>query len=216
MSYSDFLSHQDAESLFAKLDYRLREGVHIQNNAKQGAYYHFIVANEGSLRAYYRQFFKLHLTDGGEQDDRYFYLEFNDGERGAVDYAHRHFLKPEHVITGLLLFKLALIDGHVELDTTQKFQTLLRTEYEEIRPHLNHLFAKLRTASSSQTADERIDAVLEETVKEFDKLGWILTFEDGTFEIQPSIYRLQKLYSDSINDLDTLIKRYAQTSPTQP
>ena len=216
MNPANFMSDPEAEELFAKLDYLLREGVHIQENRKQEAYFRFIVKNTESLEAYYRQFFNLHLTRAGDAEGQYYFLEFNNQARGPIDADHRDFLRPEHVIVGFLLFRLAISEGRVELDTIEKFQRILRAECEDIRPHLNRIFTKLRTTGSNQTTDERIDAAVEEAVRAFEKLGWLLTSDDGTFEIQSSFFRLQNLYHDYINDVDNLIRSHAAKESKTP
>ncbi len=192
MSQPTFLAAPGAERLFARLDYMLREGVHIQSNDEQQDYLEFIVANEISLTDYYARFFMLYLQYSGELSKRYYYLEFNNGERGPVGDRHRNFLKAEYVIVGLLLYKLLFNDGHFELNSVAKFQSMLRLDYENLRADVNRLLARMRTAGSSQIGDERIDDVISDAMKEFGRLGWLRFYSDDSFEAQPSIERLGK------------------------
>lgn len=210
MSTTTFLEDPRSERFFAKLDYMLREGVHVQRNDEQEDYFDFIVAHESSLREYYSKFLKLYLEHGGEMSDRYYYLEFNNGDRGPVDERHRHSLKQEYVIVGLLLYKLLFNDGHFELNSVRKFQELLRLNYETLRVNINRLLAKLRADNNSETGDNRIDEVIASAMKEFEKLGWVLFYDDDSFEPQPSFQRLSKLYADTIHNLDEIMKNQSE------
>ena len=62
MKSLDFFKHTDAPELFAKLDYALKDGVHIQKTPSQAVFFEFIVENEDSLNDYYQQFSESFLN----------------------------------------------------------------------------------------------------------------------------------------------------------
>src|SRR5437016_3268566 len=116
----DFLAKPEAGSLFGKLDYLLKDGVHFQNTEDQFDYFNFIQENEKSLALYYQKFFGVNLEKGGEDTERYFYLDFNSQNRGSIDQDHRYFMKSEFVIIGFLIYKIIFIDKNFELNSIKK------------------------------------------------------------------------------------------------
>ena len=202
----DFLHHRDAPDLFGPLDFQLKDGIHFQQITKQQAYYNFILENQESLAVYYRDFFDLELTSGGEGMDSYYFLEFNGSNRGAVDADHREFMKNEFVIVGFLLYKIIFIDKNIELSSVKALQTMIRKDYEELKPDLYRLFAKAKKENPSQMNDEKVDEIIRYALNQFSKIGWI-TLDDDTFDINPSFHRLNKIYADYINDIDNMIRK---------
>ncbi|MFL0063708.1 condensin complex protein MksE, partial [Tenacibaculum maritimum] len=90
ITISDFLFDKNAKEIFANLDYLLKDGMHFQKQGKQVKYFKFIDENFTSLRLYYRDFFNVELTEGGEKPRNYFYLDFYGNKRGNISPKHRY------------------------------------------------------------------------------------------------------------------------------
>lgn len=202
-----FFDDPAALELFAKLDYQLKDGMHFQQWKQQRPYFDFIQKHEHSLKAYYEQYFAVRLEYGGEGPQRYYYLDFNPGDRGRIDGDHRYFLKPEYVILGLLIYKIIYIDRNVELNSVRQLQNMIRTDYEEFRDDLYRVIAKLRKTTPGQLGNGKIDDVVADTLREFKKLGWV-DLDGDYFDSLPAFFRLQKLYSEQINRIDELLKSH--------
>lgn len=200
-----FYLDPDAEELIGKLDLHLKDGMHFQEREHQYAQYYFIKKNYSSLEQYYRKYHKLVLSYGGEGSDRYYYLEFNGSDRGSIDGDHRYFLRPEFVIIGFLIYKIIFIDRNLELTSVSRLQSMILTDYEELMEDIYRLLAKLRKANTTTFGNEKVRDIVLDALKEFKKLGWVIMNEDF-FDIMPSFSRLQKVYSDYINNLEDLLK----------
>ena len=76
-----FLQNKKVKSIFAKLDYTLRNGIHIQREYPKNAHlYRFLndSGNYDSLKDYYKDFFNLNLIKEGSDFNNYYYLNLND------------------------------------------------------------------------------------------------------------------------------------------
>lgn len=202
----DFLYHRDATEIFGPLDFQLKDGIHFQQKDGQFAYFNFIQENEESLSAYYNDFFGVELSSGGDGQDRYYYLEFNGVSRGSIDAEHRAFMKNDNVIVGLFIYKIIFIDKNLELASLKTLQNMIRKDYEELKPDLYRLLARARKDAPSQMNDEKLDDIVRSAIIQFSKIGW-MTLQDDTFDVHPSFHRLNKLYADYINNIDSTIKQ---------
>ncbi len=200
-----FLEDPDAPELFAKIDYQLKDGLHFQDREHQQHHFLFIRRHEDSLRHYYQTFFGVNLSYGGEGSDRYYFLDFNPTDRGAIDGDHRYFLRPEYVIIGFMIYKIIFIDGNFELTSVKKLQATIRTDYEELKDDIYRLLAKLRKTNATTLSSEKVDEIVHEALKEFRKLGWVVMEEDY-FDVMPSFNRLNKVYGDYINNFEEMVK----------
>lgn len=200
-----FLENPDAAELFAKIDYQLKDGFHFQDRGNQRPYFFFIEQNEASLSAYYDKFFGVILSHGGQGMDRYYYLDFNGTDRGGIDGDHRYFMKAEYVIVGFLIYKIIYIDRYFDLNSIKKLQATIKTDYEELTKDIYRLLAKLRKTNPTTFGGGKLDDVIEDALREFKKLGWVVMEEDF-FDVMPSFQRLNKVYSDYINNVEQMIK----------
>lgn len=205
----DFLDKQEAGLLFGKLDYMLKDGVHFQNTEDQFDYFNFIQENEKSINLYYQRFFGVNLEKGGEDTERYYYLDFNSQNRGSIDQDHRYFLKSEFVIIGFLIHKIIFIDGNIELTSIKKLQETIKRDYEDMKPAIYRLLAKSRKEVVSPDSDKKIDDLVEDALKEFRKIGWVKIDKDF-FDVMASFQRLNNIYGDVIADIDNWINQFKE------
>jgi hypothetical protein len=205
----NFLVHDNAQEQFAKLDYNLKNGTHIQDKNHQKLLYRFIVENYDPLKYYYLDFFKLTLNYSGEEPNKYYFLEFQPEIREGVPQRNRLHLKPEYVIIAFLLYKIVYVDGNVELSSVKEFQRIVRNDYEDLKPDLVRLFAKVKELKSSDMTDTRIDQIIESAIEEYALLGWLARDEDY-FDLWPSFQRIYTLYSPEIESLFQTIKQSNQ------
>jgi hypothetical protein len=200
-----FLADTEAENYFARVDYALKNGRHIQQWKEQAYWFRFIANNEESIKQYYRTYFGVRLEHGGEANDKYYYLDFMPDSRGNIPVDNRHFLQNEYVIVGFMLYKAVFIDGYVELTSVKAFQRMLRQDYEEFKEGLFRVLAKAKNLKITEMTERKMDAVVANAMKAFEKIGWIELQEDS-FEVLSSFQRLPKLYADYINNIDEWIK----------
>ncbi|TDY11500.1 condensin complex protein MksE [Meridianimaribacter flavus] len=206
VSIDSFLNNSDTVELFAKIDYKLKDGVHIQQQGKQTALYNYIVENEESLKLYYKQLFKVELSSGGEFPDKYYYLDFNDpNSRGNIVSDHRHYLKNEHIIIGFIIYEIINIQKEVDLHSISELKKKIRIDYEDIKPGLYRLIAKSQNKSPGKLNDEAIDREVKSALTEFKKIGWV-KINDDEFELLPAFDRLIKFYENEILNIDEILK----------
>ncbi|WP_394348412.1 condensin complex protein MksE [Algibacter pacificus] len=210
-SYS-FLYNKKAKNTFAKLDYALRSGIHIQREYPLNAnLYRFLSESENyeSLKDYYKNFFNLNLIKEGNDFDNYYYLNFNEDGKGNVPSDNRDYLKSEYIIIGMLFLKMYKLDGNIELDSVSEFTTLLYEEYEEQKNALRKLINDNSSDKSTDLGDQRFETVIMKSFEKFGDLGWLIwerEDEKDKFKIMPSFERLRIYYQPQIETIDDLIK----------
>jgi len=203
-----FFEDPDAIDLFAKIDFQLKDGLHFQDREHQHQFFLFIKKHEQSLNLFYQKYYGVNLNYGGEGSDRYYFLDFNPSDRGEIDGDHRYFLKPEYVIIGFMIYKIIYIDRNFDLTSIKKLQSTILTDYEELRDDIYRLLAKLRRSNATSLATTKVGDIVLDALKEFKKLGWVIMDEDF-FDVMPSFTRLNKVYSDYINNFEELVKSQA-------
>ena len=200
-----FFKHPEARDLFAKIDYTLKDGVHIQNSIHQANLFRFIEENEESLKDFYEEFYGVYLEHGGETINKYYYLEFGYNTRGNIPLEHRYFFPNEYVIVAFMAYKIIFIDGYVDLSSVSKLQKIIRHDYEDLKPGLYRALAKVKREKTTKINDENVDKVVLDAFKEFAKIGWI-TLDEDLFDTLPAFERITKIYSDYINNLEDWLK----------
>ncbi|OJU74606.1 MAG: hypothetical protein BGO09_04610 [Bacteroidetes bacterium 47-18] len=202
---TSFLATSEAKELFARIDYALKNGVHIQRWQQQEAMFRFLERHFQSMKLYYHDFFGIPLEEAGETVNKYYYVDFLPGSRGNIPVENRHFLANEYVIVGFMLYKIVFIDGYIELDSLPALQRMIRQDYEDIKPGIYRTLAKARKVNTTEMDDQKVNDVVEKALREFSKIGWI-TLEGQNFDILPSFQRLPKIYGDYINHPETWLK----------
>lgn len=207
-----FLNNKKAKSIFAKLDYTLRSGIHIQREYPLNVnLYRFLneAENYESLKDYYKDFFNLNLIKEGSDFNNYYYLNFNEDGKGKVPSDNRDYLKSEYIIIGMLFLKMYKLDGNIELDSVSEFTTLLYEEYEEQKNALRKLINDNSSDKSTDLSDQRFETVITKSFEKFGDLGWLMwerEDEKDKFKVMPSFERLRINYQPQIETIDDLIK----------
>lgn len=205
-----FLETNEAKQFFADADYYLKNGMHIQRGfPKPEGIFMFIYNFSSQLQKYYKDFFDVHLTSGGEEWNRYYYIDFNEGDRGNISVENRKYLQTEYLIIGYLLISICKIDAHIEIDTVNDFKRILRQEYDEYKEGLYGLFANVKGEKDSEYTDEKVNNIIDNAFWEFSKLGWIDLNKESRneFKIMPSIERLRKMQEAQIQNIEDIIKQ---------
>ena len=207
-----FINNKKAKSIFAKLDYTLRNGTHIQREYPLNANLHrFLNESENyeSLKNYYKDFFNLNLIKEGTDFNNYYYLNFNEDGTGNVPSDNRDYLKSEYIMIGMLFLKMFKLDGNIELDSVSEFTTLLYEEYEEQKNALRKLINDNSSDKSTDLSDQRFETVITKSFEKFADLGWLKwerEDEKDKFKIMPSFERLRINYQPQIETIEDLIK----------
>lgn len=202
----DFLDCNQGKELFALLDYALKDGVHIQNYGKQKDLFLYLCRYYPTLKTYYNNFWGLELEDGGTESERYFYLQVNADKKNRIPQNHKHVLSKEHIIIGLLLYKVYYIDCNLELNSLKKFQKKIRVEYLDLKPGIVRVLAKAKRERATKLNDDKVDSIIKSAFEEFRKMCWISMENDDTFEMLPSFHRLTKEFATTINSIDDILK----------
>ncbi len=205
-----FLTDKKADQVFAKIDYMLRSGVHIQHDYPlPGELFRFIERNYKSLKLYYEEIYKVVLDKSGSEFNTYYFINFEEGSRGNIPSDQREYLKTEHIIIGILFFKLFKLDGNIELDRVSDFMNLLFSEYEDEREALQKLIADTMNDKSSDLNEDKIGGVIRKAFEKFNELGWIAwddELDKDRFRYMPSFERLRLLYQPQILGINELLK----------
>lgn len=207
-----FMSDKVAKNTFAKLDYLLKSGMHIQRNfPKPVSLYAFLDKHFISLQAYYDDFFDMLLKKEGEEWDTYFYIDFHEGSRGKIptDNQYRKYLKSEYILIGLIFFKIYKIDGNIELSKISDFINVLYQEYDELLNKMQRVVSSIESDADSDMNEEKLRILVYKAFTEFEQLGWIArdVNDSDYFIYQPSFERLRKIYYPQIETIDDIIKR---------
>ena len=207
-----FLYNKRAKSIFAKIDYTLRNGIHIQREyPKNVNLYRFLsdTDNYESLKNYYEDFYNLILVKEGSDFNSYYYLNLNDDGTSNVPSDNRDYLRSEYIIIGMLFLKMYKLDGNIELDTVTEFTSLLYEEYEEQKNALRKLINDNSSDKSTDLGDKRFENVIAKSFEKFGDLGWLMWDKEddkNKFKVMPSFERLRIIYQPQIETIDDLIK----------
>lgn len=207
-----FMSDRAAKSTFAKLDYLLKSGMHIQRDfPKPVSLYTFLDKHFRSLQAYYYDFFEMLLKKEGEEWNTYFYIDFNEGSRGKIPTGnqYRDYLKPAYILIGLIFFKIYKLDGNIELAKISDFINLLYQEYDELLNKMQRVISSIESDADSDMNEEKLRNLVYKAFAEFEQLGWIARDSNDSdyFTYQPSFERLRRIYYPQIETIDEIIKR---------
>ncbi|HCO19981.1 MAG TPA: hypothetical protein DIT47_02495 [Flavobacteriaceae bacterium] len=201
VTVSDFLYAENAKEFFAEIDYLLKDGMHFQKQGNQIRYFNFIDKNIDSLKLYYQDFFDVELSEGGENPNNYFFLDFYGNSRGNISPRHREILKSEYIIIGFIIYKIIYIDKEIDLGSVQKLKEKIRIEYEDYKPGIYRLIAKSKNITPGNFNDKTIDTTIQSALEEFRKIGWIELSKDE-FGLLPAFDRLIKIYEEYILNID--------------
>ncbi|MDB4922903.1 hypothetical protein [Mucilaginibacter sp.] len=205
-----FLQDKQARKVFAKLDYALKSGMHIQRNyPSPEALYRFLENHFEGLCAYYADLFDVLLVRSDESLDNYYYIDFAEGSRGNLPAYNRDYLKTEHILVGILLFKVYKLDANIELDRITDFIQLLYQEYDELVHKIQWLLNKILPDANSDFSEDRFSDMVHKAFAEFESLGWVSREEEDRdrFSYQPSFERLRRMYYPQIQAIDELLKK---------
>lgn len=202
---TSFFADPEAKVLFAKIDYALKNGIHIQRWQQQEELFRFLEKHFKSMKLYYQDYFGVALEAAGETTNKYYYLEFLPGDRGNIPVENRHFLANECIIVGFLLYKIVFIDGNIEMNSVSALQRSIRQDYEDIKPGIYRALAKAKKINTTEMDDTKVNDIVEKALREFFKIGWI-ELEEQHFDVLPSFQRLPKIYGDYINHPESWLK----------
>ena len=202
-----FLGSHHSQQVFSKLDYALKDGIHIQRQGSDPELYAYLEKYADGLQAYYRGLFKVPLGKRGEDDQQYYYLDYHSAKQSGIPENHRRQIKNEYIIIGLIMYKIIYFDGNLELNSVSELKKKIRLDYEEYEDGLLRLIAKSSEKAKLQADDVEIDRVVDSALNQFAHLGWMKRSDDY-FEPLASFQRLLYVYEDVIRDIDQIISRY--------
>lgn len=211
----EFFSYPETKEFFAKVDYYLKNNVHIQRQTKPTGIFQYLRKAYPSLKRYYNDWFELPLTYDGQGDFQYFFIDFEKdihGKyiRGNIPPANRRYLKDAYLLIAFLMLNIYDLDGLAEdRHTLSGFLRIIREQYENYQTNLVRLLAKNDSEFVTDVDYNTITGIVRAALDEFDALGWI-SFDSDTdeFELLPSSHRLFLLYDKQIRNIEEIIRNY--------
>lgn len=202
-----FLESDHSQQVFSKLDYALKDGIHIQRQGSDPELYAYLKKYEDSLQKYYRNLFGVRLEKRGEDDQLYYYLDYHSVDQSSIPENHKRQVKNEYIIIGLIVYKIIYFAGNLELSSVSELKKKIALDYEEYENGLLRLIAKSSEKAKLQADDVEIDNMVDSALNQFVRLGWMERNGDY-FEPLPSFQRLLYVYEDVIQNIDQIIARY--------
>ncbi|MEQ3656536.1 MAG: hypothetical protein ABNH00_11785 [Dokdonia sp.] len=203
-----FLLNDDSEAVFSKLDYLLKDGVHLQKFGSQVGFFEYLEKYSKELRNYYQILFGVTLEWKGEGLGKYYYLDYHSKERSKLPEAHKTTFKNDVLIIGFIIYKVIFFDGNIELNSIALLKKKITLDYEEYEEGLLRLIAKSTDGGGKLSEDDvQIDKVVDRTLSQFKKIGWV-ELKGDYLETLPSIHRLLYVYEDVIRDMKNIITKY--------
>lgn len=207
-----FFSFPETKEYFAKVDYYLKNNVHIQKQTRPTGIFQYVRKAYPSLKDYYRDLFEFTLTCDGQGDFEYFFVDFEQDEngkyrRGNIPLLNRRYLKDAYLIIGFLMLNIYDLDGQVEeRHTLDGFLRIIREQYENYHVNLVRLLTKNDSEFVTDADYNTITAIVRSALEEFYTLGWIyFDSENGEFGLLPSSRRLFLLYEKEIRNIEEII-----------
>ncbi|MDQ3099903.1 MAG: hypothetical protein M3R08_00830 [Bacteroidota bacterium] len=202
-----FLASPHSQQVFSRLDYALKDGMHIQRQSSDPELYAYLEKYVSSLQPYYRNLFGVTLEKRGEDDQRYYYLDYKSAEQSGIPQNHKRQVKNEYIIIGLIVYKIIYFDSNLELDSVTELKRKITLDYEEYEGGLLRLIAKSSENAKLQADDMDIDSMVDSALNQFVRLGWMERNGDH-FEPLASFQRLLYVYEDVIKNIDQIVARY--------
>ncbi len=200
-----FLAKESSQKYFAETDFALKQGKHIQNIDIDKYIYTYIESYFDELKLYYQFLFVMVLKEDFFDTHKFYYLDFEEEGYGKFSNKRTKTINDRYLLIGILLLNL-YNEKHFEVKRTDWNEiSEIITEKEKKDLWLKLLFPDVR---NSQTGTEwkRVRNIFNNTIDEFAELGWvkIINKQNLEFEINPSIYRIVKLYPTEIENINLL------------
>ena len=169
-------------------------------------------------RAFYKNLYRLDLVRDIYDNQVYYYLDFFDGSKGRLGDQSRHrALTAMQTITGLMLLDIyyqRYFDAHKVVQWAELRKHIEEGEHKENYQRI--LFNAVRP-SYTETEWQGAEKRFKDAIVSFDKLGWVkrqsVMGEELVFEIMPAIHRLEKLYSEEIENFESFAANLKNEDP---
>lgn len=204
-----FLDSTDAMRYFADADIALKQGRHIQNFGSDTQIFYFIDEYfDKGLKDYYENFWWMTLIKDSNDNENFYYLDFQEGNRGKFGKDNRFKeLEGEKIIFAILLLNLynEKFFEEKEFSWDELEQIFKESENKTLWKKL--LFGKNKE-NYTPTEEKNMKEKVKRILADFEKLGWIVVKNEDEmqFEMLPSIARISRLYADVINNIESIEK----------
>ncbi|HEY8402026.1 MAG TPA: chromosome partition protein MukE [Cytophagaceae bacterium] len=205
-----FLMHERSVKYFARLDFALKQGRHIQNVDPDRLLYSYCDDYYKHLQYYYEHLYDVLLEVGVSDMGKYYYLDFKEEGRGKFAGDQRvEPLDEISVIIGILLLNLHN-ESVIRKDNIYSIEEVMDYIFnKEIKDNLLRLLTKADETTYYGKDNVDLKAKLRYSLNKFDRLGWVKWIdrsEHMTFEILPSLERLYLMYKYEIEHIDDFLK----------
>jgi len=211
VSSFDFLSKDEVSSNFADVNTALLQGRHIQNDEIR--LFNVIDSYRKEFQFYYETLYLLPLKRDKKNNVFYYYLDFQENNKGKLYHNDRHqYLTELETIMSLMV---------INMYYAKFFNVLKEIRWEDIEKEIKSgenkiLYQKLlfKEVKSGGYTDEQWKDVkkdLRRSLIKLEKLGWVKRLSKGHydihFRIRESIQRLESLYQEELIDFDSFAEK---------
>jgi hypothetical protein len=203
----DFLSNEEVSSNFADVNIALLQGTHIQSDDFK--LYSVLDSYRKEFQFYYNTLYQLPLKRDKKNDVFYYYLDFQDTDKGKLSKSERH-----HYLTELETIMALMV---INMYYASFFNVIKEIHWKDIEKEIKEgenkkLYQKLlfKEIKSGGYTDEQWNDVkkdIRRSIIKLEKLGWIKRLSKGYydihFQIRESIHRLENLYQNELTNFET-------------
>lgn len=201
----DFLEDEIMQNHFAELSSELLQSRHIQKIDNR---LYSILHNQNdfsNLCKYFETLHKATIKRKEKNREFFYYLDALENSKGIINSTFVTPLTDSLVIMGitlLIMFNDLSFDLEKIITREDIINKLFEGENQDDFQRI--LFGKARESVNKQRDWSGLEKKFKRWFREFERIGWLTkmgTENDFCYRINVSIYRLEELYSDEINNL---------------
>jgi hypothetical protein len=206
----DFLEEEMMQNYFAELSTELLQSRHIQKTDNR---FYSILHNQSNFVNLCRYFETLHKATIKKKEknrELFYYLDALDDGKSIINSTFGTPLTDSLVVMGitlLIMFNDLSFDLEKIITREDIINKLFEGENQDDFQRI--LFGKVRENIDKQRDWDGLEKKIKKWFREFERIGWLTkmgTENDLCYRINVSIYRLEELYSDEINNLNEFSK----------
>jgi chromosome condensin MukBEF MukE localization factor len=205
-----FLSEELSQKYFARLDFALKSGRHIQNSESERTLFNYCDTFYDELRHYYETLYQVQFECSSSQLGKYYFLDFAEDHSGKFTGDQ----KPDTLDEMAVIFGILLLNMEHEevVKVSHIFSVEEVLDYIFDKEHKENFLRLLTRADESSfygKDNAELQTKLRSALNKFEKLGWIRWVNktsEQTFEVMPSLERLYLLYKYEIDHVDKFLE----------
>lgn len=207
----DFLNNEEVALNFADINIALLQGMHIQGDDFR--LFNALDSYRKEFQFYYDALYQLPLGRDKKNDVFYYYLDFQDTNKGKLSKSDRH-----HYLTELETIMALMI---INMYYAKFFTAIKEIHWSDIKKEIkegenkklyqNLLFKEIKTGGYTDEQWNDVKKDLRRSIIKLEKLGWVKRLSKGHhdihFQIRESIHRLENLYKNELTDFESFSEK---------